>query len=77
MRADISLTREGKRVVSGRFEAYRCNIVALDHLLAGLAKNIIEVHEATADQRQLAVGLTMDFPSGHSTMELASRLGVA
>ena len=43
VRADIPSTREGKRVVSGRFEAYRCNVVAPDHLLAGLAKNIIEV----------------------------------
>ena len=43
VRADIPLTRKGKRVVSGCFEAHRCNVVAPDHLLAGLAKNIIEV----------------------------------
>ena len=43
VRADIPLIREEKRVVSGRFEAYRYNVVASDHLLAGLAKNFVEV----------------------------------
>ena len=43
VRVDVPLTRDGKRVVSGRFEAYRCNVVAPEHLLAGLAKNVIEI----------------------------------
>ena len=40
---DIATTRDAKRAMLGRFEEYCCNVVAPDHFLAGLEKNVIEV----------------------------------
>lgn len=38
----IPLTEAGNLVVPGIFDAYRSNLVAPDHLLSGLSKNIID-----------------------------------
>lgn len=36
-----ALTDDGKQVISGHFDAYRNNIIAADHLLTGLSKDIL------------------------------------
>ena len=38
---DIPLSTAGRKVVPGLFDPFRCNIVAPDHLLTGLAKNVL------------------------------------
>ncbi len=40
---NIPLTHQDVPVVSGFFDSYRSNVVAPDHLLSGLAKNILNV----------------------------------
>ena len=43
VQSDIPLNSEGMRVVPAMFDAYLSNLIAPDHLLTGLARNIIDL----------------------------------
>lgn len=53
----IPLTSEGRRVLSGVFDAYRSNFIAPDHLLTGLTKTVIELGLKVSQ----TMGLDQDF----------------
>lgn len=49
--ATIPVNVDGDRVVNGQFDAFRSNVVAPDHLLTGLAKNVLDaVHKYLSSQ---------------------------